>query len=72
LKDLKPAHFFRGHIRPGNAEMRCAELQRQQTLQQPPGVRMPPAEVQIVQLAVRATVDRQLPGAALRAPARRG
>ena len=51
--------------------MRRIKLQLQQSFEKPSCVRARPHVIQIVQLAVRAAVHRELPAGALRAGARR-
>ena len=71
FQDLKPTHFLRGDVAPGNAEMRGVKLQFQQPLKEAAGVRMRPRVIQIVKLAMWAAVDGERPAAALGAGARR-
>src|SRR5579885_2351711 len=71
FQNLQAADFFGRHITPRDAEMRGVELQFQQPLEQPPGGRVRPRVVKIIQLAVRAAVDGELPVATVRAGAGR-
>src|ERR1022692_4034380 len=71
FQDLKPTDLLRGDVAPGNAEMSRVKLQFKQPLKEAAGVGVAPSVVQIVQFAMCAAVDGELPAAALRAGARR-
>ena len=67
FENLKPADFLGGDVCPGNAEVRRVELQFQQPLKEATGVGVRPRVVEIVEFAVGAAIDGELPAAALRA-----
>jgi hypothetical protein len=71
LEDLKPAHLLRCHVAPGDTEVGRIELQFEDPLEQAAGGRVRTHVIQVVQPAMRAAVDGVLPGAAMRAGARR-
>jgi hypothetical protein len=71
LEDLKPAHLLRCHVAPGDTEVGRIELQFEDPLEEAAGDRVRAHVIQIVQSAMRAAVDGVLPGAAVRAGARR-
>ena len=71
LDDLESAHFLGGYVGPGDTEVGRIELQFEDPLKEATGDRVGPHVVQVVESAMRAAVDGVLPGAAMRAGARR-
>jgi hypothetical protein len=69
LQDLKAADLFGGDVCPGNTEVRRVELQFQEPFKEAAGVGVRPRVIEIVEFAVRAAVDSELPAATLRAGA---
>ena len=67
LEDLETADLFGGDVAPGDAEVRRVELEFQQPFKEAAGMGVGPGVIEIVELAVRAAVDGELPAAALRA-----
>ena len=71
LDDLEPTHLLGGYVAPRDAEVGRIELQFEDPLEEATGDRVGPHVVQVVESAMRAAVDGVLPGAAVRAGARR-
>ena len=71
LENLEAAHFLGGHVAPRNAEVGRIEFQLKDPLKQPAGDRVRAHVIQVVHSAMRAAIDGELPGAAVRAGARR-
>src|SRR5208337_3676336 len=69
LQDLKAADLFGGDVSPGNAEVRRVELQFQKPFKEAAGVGVRPRVIEIVEFAVGAADDSELPAATLRAGA---
>ncbi|HZT29496.1 MAG TPA: hypothetical protein VFA33_06415 [Bryobacteraceae bacterium] len=71
LEDLEATHLLGGHVAPGNAKVGRIELQFEDPLEKATGDRVRSDVIQVVEAAMRAAVDGVLPGAAVRAGARR-
>src|SRR5579883_841251 len=71
LEDLETPDLFGGNVAPGNAEVCRVELQLQQPLKQAASIGVAPGVVEVVELAMCAAVDGELPATALRAGTRR-
>jgi hypothetical protein len=71
LDDLEPTHLLGGYVGPWDAEVGRIELQFEDPLKEATGDRVGPHVFQVVESAMRAAIDGELPGAAMRAGARR-
>ena len=71
LEDLEAANLLCCYVAPRNAEVGRIELQFEDPLEKPTGDRVRAHVIQVVETAMRAAIDRVLPGAAVRAGARR-
>ena len=71
LEDLEAAHLLGSYVAPGNTEVGRVKLKFEDPLEEATGDRVGAHVIQVVQTAMRAAVDGVLPGAAVRAGARR-
>jgi hypothetical protein len=71
LEDLEAADLLCGDVAPRNTEVGRIELQFEDPLEKATGDRVRAHVIQVVEPAMRATIDGVLPGAAMRAGARR-
>ena len=72
LDDLEATHLLGGDVAPWNAEVGRIKLKFEDPLEKATGDRVRAHVIQVVEPAMRATIDGVLPGAAMRAGARRG
>ena len=72
LEDLEAAHFFRCYIAPGNGEVFRVEFQLQKPFEEPARARVGASLVQIVQPAMGAAIDGEVPTPTVRTGAGRG
>ena len=71
LEDLEAANLLCCHVAPRNTEVGRVELKFEDPLEEATSDRVRAHVIQVVETAMRAAVDRVLPGAAVRAGARR-